>query len=371
MVKISVIIPVYNVSKYLDEAITSVLNQTFEDMELICVNDGSTDNSQSILEKYALKDSRVKIYNKSNGGCGSARNFGLDIASGDYIYFFDPDDRLSPNTLKKSYNSAVLNKTSIVIFKAMSFMQDNLSDGEIYFNLDKTLKQKNYENFTFNFTDIKDFVLGDGFAPWSKLYKKEFLDSYDDFCFDEDMAFDGVAFHIKSLLRAENISYVNEVLYQYRIDNSDSVNNTPVNAFDIFRACDEVEKILINENLFKDFEKKFYTFKINHILAYIISADREDYYKIAREEFLKIKTVNVSQNHDKFNLVINTKDYNEFKKKFLKIEIERLKNILDTLKNENLELNQDLRQLKKLNNELMSSKSWKLTEPLRKIKKMV
>ena len=95
MPKISVIIPVYNVEKYLAECLTSVVNQTFKDIEIICVNDGSTDNSPKILEEFAQKDSRIKIINQENQGMSCARNAGLAVATGEYITFVDSDDYIS------------------------------------------------------------------------------------------------------------------------------------------------------------------------------------------------------------------------------------------------------------------------------------
>ena len=100
MVKISVIIPVYNVENYLEESLDSIINQTFTDLEIICVNDGSTDNSPSILNNYANKDSRINIINQENKGLSAARNSGLDVATGDYIYFFDSDDILELTALE-------------------------------------------------------------------------------------------------------------------------------------------------------------------------------------------------------------------------------------------------------------------------------
>ena len=91
MPKISVIIPVYNVEKYLAECLTSVVNQTFKDIEIICVNDGSTDNSPKILKEFAQKDSRIKIINQENQGLSAARNTGLDVATGEYVSFIDSD----------------------------------------------------------------------------------------------------------------------------------------------------------------------------------------------------------------------------------------------------------------------------------------
>ena len=115
MVKISILIPVYNAKDFLYDSIPSLLNQTFTDIELICVNDGSKDNSLEILNEFASKDSRVKVIDKENGGCGSARNRALDEASGEYIYFFDPDDMIENNALELAYDSAVKNDSDFIL----------------------------------------------------------------------------------------------------------------------------------------------------------------------------------------------------------------------------------------------------------------
>ena len=100
MNKVSVIIPVYNTSKYLDKCIDSLVNQTLDDIEFIMVNDGSTDNSKEIIEKWVKKDKRIKLYNKENGGQASARNLGLTKAEGEYIAFLDSDDYISYDMYK-------------------------------------------------------------------------------------------------------------------------------------------------------------------------------------------------------------------------------------------------------------------------------
>ena len=103
--KISVIVPVYNVEKYLSECLDSIINQTLKDIEVICVNDGSTDSSLSILQDYASKDDRIKIIDKKNEGLGYTRKVGLDNAIGDYILFCDSDDKyISDDVFEKLYN---------------------------------------------------------------------------------------------------------------------------------------------------------------------------------------------------------------------------------------------------------------------------
>lgn len=288
--KISVIIPVYNAEEFLEESITSVLNQTFKDIELVCVNDGSKDNSLEMLNNFAKKDSRVKVIDKPNGGCGSARNMSLDNATGEYVYFFDPDDYVLPDAFEKLYNNAISNNSDLVMFKIARFRDgEHINYNIPGFNFDEIFTDVNFDNFTFNYKNIKNYVLNSSFAPWSKFYKKEFLDSYDDFRFDLGVAFDDVPFHVKSLLRASRISFVPEFFYHYRLSNPNSVNNTKANQIDIFKICDLVENFLVKENYLVEFFYEFIDFKITQILNYVISSNFEEYFQKTKKEFLKIK----------------------------------------------------------------------------------
>lgn len=288
--KISVIIPVYNAEEFLEESINSILNQTFKDIELVCVNDGSKDRSLEMLNEFAKKDSRVKVIDKPNGGCGSARNMSLDNAKGEYIYFFDPDDYVLPNAFEKLYNNAISNNSDLVIFKIARFRDGEPIDYSIPgFDFDEIFPDVDFDNFTFNYKDIKCYVLNSSFAPWSKFYKKEFLDRYDDFRFDLGVAFDDVPFHVKSLLRASRISFVPEFFYHYRLSNPNSVNNTKANQIDIFKICDLVENFLSKENYLVEFFYEFIVFKITQILNYVISSNFEEYFQKTKLEFLKIK----------------------------------------------------------------------------------
>ena len=118
---VSVIVAVQNVEDYLDDCLTSLLNQTFTDMEIICVNDGSTDNSLNILNGYASKDDRIKVFSKENGGPGPARNYGLDHACGEYVFFLDSDDWLDLNAIKILYEKAKADDLDLLIFLAENF----------------------------------------------------------------------------------------------------------------------------------------------------------------------------------------------------------------------------------------------------------
>ncbi|MBQ8294615.1 MAG: glycosyltransferase [Alphaproteobacteria bacterium] len=116
MPAISVIIPIYNVEKYLRRCLDSVLNQTFQDWEAICVNDGSPDNSAEILDEYAARDSRFKIVTKENGGLSDARNAGMAVATGEFVLYLDSDDFIHPQTMEIAYSLAVRDASDIVSF---------------------------------------------------------------------------------------------------------------------------------------------------------------------------------------------------------------------------------------------------------------
>ncbi len=152
--KISVIIPVYNVENYLRECVDSVLNQTFSDYEIILVDDGSTDISGKICDKYAVKDDRVNVIHKKNGGLSNARNVGLKKAVGEYIYFLDSDDYIKTDALEKLYNTAISEKADVVFF-----------DGDVFFTDCKPFEVMGYERGRkYELDNGKNFLI--------KLHKK-------------------------------------------------------------------------------------------------------------------------------------------------------------------------------------------------------
>ena len=361
--KISVIIPVYNASEFLEEAFESVLSQNFSDIELICVNDGSTDNSLEILNKFADKDSRVKVFNQDNAGCGAARNAALDKASGDYIYFFDPDDYILPKTFEKLFKNATRNCSDLVIFKIARFKDSESIDySNPGFPLEKEFKNVDFNSFTFDYHDVKYYVMNTSFAPWTKLYKKEFLDKYDDFRFPTDIAFDDAPFHIKSMIRASRISFVPEFLYHYRF-NPNGIINTSSNGMDIFRICDIVEDFLINENCYDEFETEFKLFKLTQIKNYMMSTHSDEYFLRAKKELLEMDVSDLKKKYlHTYKLIVSCNTFGEFKIKWdMQLKI-------NELSRKNKQLKKKIKELEELNDSLINSKSWKLTAPLRNLK---
>ena len=315
--KVSVVIPVYNVEKYLAECLDSVLNQTLKDIEIICVNDGSTDNSLEILEDYAKSDDRVKVFSKENGGQGSARNLGMKNCAGEFIYFLDSDDYMSSDMLEELYHNAIFNDSDIVISKIARFNNDSseIDFSRPGFDFEKIFDDVNFNNFSFNYGDAKNYVLNSSFAPWMKLFKRDFL-VRNDFRFVENLAFEDVIFHVQTFLKAKNISFSPNYFYYYR-NNPNSTMNTSENGFDIFEIIKLVKEYLVNENYYEEFKNEFDLFKIIQILNYIVSTDSEDYFLLAKEEFSKIKDVsqlNISEkNLERFVLVLNNDSLADYK----------------------------------------------------------
>lgn len=211
-IKISVIIPVYNVEKYIRECVESVLNQTLKDIEIIAVNDGSRDNSIKIIEEY-LSDARLRIINKENGGASFARNIGMKAARGEYIYFIDSDDFIEEDVLEILYRNSESEKMDIVC-SCFSFYND------------KTKKQKK-ARFTFPFEENinKGYYFlynGEEINVWNRLYRKEFLEKYN-FRFIEGIIHEDQDFGFKTILLAENIKYIKNYGYKYRVEREGSV----------------------------------------------------------------------------------------------------------------------------------------------------
>ena len=177
-IKFSIIVPVYNVEKFLRESLDSIVAQTLKDFEVICVNDGSTDNSLEILNEYANNDSRIKVISQENQGQGVARNNAIDIAQGEYLLFVDPDDFIESNTLEVLYNKFHETDVDIIQFDYATCKEDGTHKRVETFK--KRLKKYfNYSiknNQIFNWHEIKKKNLEKMFLViWDKAYKTSFI----------------------------------------------------------------------------------------------------------------------------------------------------------------------------------------------------
>lgn len=218
--KFSIILPIYNVEKYLKVALDNLKNQTFSDFEAICVNDGSPDNSLAILEEYAKLDSRFKIINQENQGQGAARNNALKVARGEYIMYLDPDDFWSNNTLEEIYSAFTNHDVDIVQFNFVLCEESDGKDIEVRKLHELIAKNFNFKlnhEQIFKWNDITKNVLPDLISiVWDKAYTRKFLIENNIKC-GENRISEDVIFSISSTLKAKSIIYLNNVLYHYRM----------------------------------------------------------------------------------------------------------------------------------------------------------
>ena len=373
MALISVIMPVYNSENYLENSLNSILTQSFKDIEVICVDDESTDNSLEILKDFERKDERVKVISQKNRGNGGARNTGFKHASGDYVYFIDSDDALFPEALEKMYENITSNESDLVLFKVARYVEgESLNYNRPIFPLDKKFKGKDFDDFTFTYKDIKYYIMDSGyFAVWAKFYKKEFLDKYADiFVFPENTAFGDVRFHIASMILASKISFVNEFLYKYTMSNTNSITQNKTNRMDIFNVVDSVEELFINTGFDEEFKDDFIKFKIHQLLFYMFSANSDEYFNKVYNEFSKIRI----EDYDvpdvykgKYELVLDSRNYADFLRTITLFDNKRNEkyNIITSTR-ESEKLKEENRKLKNRIKEYKSRKIIKLTDKLKR-----
>ena len=201
MIKVSVVIPIYNVSKYLPKCLDSLVNQTLKNIEIICVNDSSPDNSLQVLEEYASKDQRIKIINQPNAGPGIARNNGILAAKGKYVGFIDPDDWVDLDMFEKMYNTAEINQADLVECGVITHDERN----------GKTKKKLNLypiTNISFNWNEYSDYVFHGITAAWNKLCRLDVL-KREQIAFADARCAEDQIFAVNMRLSACKIVYLN------------------------------------------------------------------------------------------------------------------------------------------------------------------
>ena len=241
MIKISVIVPVYNVENYLRECLESIINQTLKDIEILCIDDCGNYNSSNILEEYAKKDNRIKIIrHKENKGLGPARNTGIKEAKGEYISFIDSDDYISKDFLYNLYNTAKKYDSDIVNTLNIKCYRNNKKTQFYY-----TFKKKEFES-SCNLNDIENGFSKQAIAPyvWNKIYKTSFLrDNNLNFLNTKLGAAEDINFIMKLMTNNPKISFNNNSIYYYRYNitsltnivnkNLNCVNNCIFNMYDV------------------------------------------------------------------------------------------------------------------------------------------
>ncbi len=260
VVFISVIIPVYNVEKYLKNCLESVINQTFSEIELICVNDGSTDRSLEILEEYRKKDKRIVVLNQENKGSSGARNAGMRVAKGKYIYFMDSDDMLVKTAFEKLYNISENYFLDFIFFSPQILIDDmnNQKNQKIGSYFDKKNDYVGIKTGRELFCEMQENNELT-FVCWLCFFNRNFLEK-NNIIFYEGIIYEDNIFLIECFMLAQKTKYMSEKLYIYRIRN-DSLMTSKESVFSL-----KSRLICIDETL-----RIFYTFCLDNITKKYLS----------------------------------------------------------------------------------------------------
>lgn len=240
MPKISIIVPVYNVEKYIDKCLRSLTQQTLQDIEIIIVNDGTQDKSEDIIEKY-VKDNptKIKYYKKENGGLSSARNYGLKYVTGEYIAFLDSDDYVETNMYEEMY---ILAKKENAEMVECDFVWEWEYGKKI---LDKRRDYKTKE----------EIMKKPRVVAWNKIYKREILNKYK-IRFPEGLIYEDMEFFYKLLPHLNKISYINKYFVHYT-QRKDSITNKQTKKIeDIFKILDNIFDYYKEQNIYNKYEKE-------------------------------------------------------------------------------------------------------------------
>lgn len=319
MVKVSVIIPVYNVENYLKECLDSVCRQSLKDIEIICINDGSTDNSLNILKDYQKQDNRLKIFSQNNYGPGNARNVGMDNADGEYILFIDSDDYIRDDVIEQLYNISKEYDADFTLFKLLNFDNNTGETNPIkYFDIPFL---KKYDGATFNRFDLGEKLFNVSVTSPGKLFKRNFID---ELRFPENIQFEDTPFIVEAIFRAEKMFFVDEYFYMRRV-RQDSITRSNFARFsdciEIFNMVDDISK---KYDAYDDFKELLFFRKYNNIRTRFLEVDEEykkDFFdKIKRDALDKRKEVqsNIDFNNVNpkakqiYSAIFDSKDYAEF-----------------------------------------------------------
>ena len=275
--KISVIVPVYNTQIYLEQCLKSLESQTLKEIEIICVNDGSTDDSAKILSDFAAKDSRFKIIHQENKGQSAARNTGIGHASGEYIGFLDSDDWANPDMFEKLYTLAKTHDSDISMCSITVFNEKTgeHSGDDPYMSL--RVFPNEFEHRSFSFEETYDYIFRICVVPWNKIYKADYIKN---FKFLEGLIFEDILFFLETFIDAKRVSIIKENLVNYRFFSETSCSSVSNNRKipDLFIIFEHIEKLLKEKKLYPILGEYFQFFKKSH-LEYWYGRMSDDEYK--------------------------------------------------------------------------------------------
>lgn len=253
--KMSIIVPVYNVEKYLKECLNSIINQSLREIEVICVNDGSTDHSLEILNEYAKSDTRIRVISKVNDGLGAARNTGINHAYGEYLGFVDSDDFIDLNMFEELYNRAIEVDADVVIGNLELYFTDT-GETKLYRDYDcyQKLDDKKF------FTAYDETWIVQNIGVWDRIYKKQFIDQYH-LRNPEHVIFEDALFSFQTSVLAQRISVINRPFYKYRKNTGTAITDNEIQndnyKYDFLSNCRDIKFFLQKQGNYDRFSCDF------------------------------------------------------------------------------------------------------------------
>ena len=311
---ISIIIPVYNGEEYIADCLNSILNQTYKNLEIIVINDGSTDNSRKILYDYKSKDNRIRIVEQENCGVSSARNRGIKLAISNWIMFVDIDDVLEKDAIENFSNNLSFDY-DVIISKIFINTGNRKVKGNCKYNQNMFFDESNKKElidsiFYDNGKEAVSYIA----CPFAKVYKKSFL-MENGFWFKNGLKYgEDALFNFKVLLFAKKISYINEYTYEYRINSTSAMQKYDDHLIENYTNLLIELKNELNEMKIFDSYKNEYSYyvlrQINRFLKeYFFAKENKDKYMQMKKEF------NLLVNHELYNDVIFGDDIEGLSKK--------------------------------------------------------
>lgn len=281
---ISVIIPVYNVEQYLHECVDSVLGQTYQNFEIILVNDGSTDSSGMLCEEYAEQDDRIRVIHKENGGASAARNVGLDMMKGEYVYFLDSDDWLDNKAFEKILKIMHKENADVVFFDAYAVDETQGIRTKEYYSHKKVYTSGKGTVIMEELLSNKEFHV----TPWHMFFKKTFLEK-EKIQFVEGIIYEDMIFAYQVFSTADRVAYIPEYLYSRRF-RANSVMTSEIKEKNFKSACEVYYQVRdYSKNILTNGGNKGYIARCAYnVLNIYEKIGKEDKQKF-REEYIQIK----------------------------------------------------------------------------------
>lgn len=289
--KISIIVPVFNTASYLEQCLNSLVNQSIHAIEIICVNDGSTDNSLEILQDFAKKDGRIQVFSQENQGQSIARNKAMKIAKGEYLGFVDPDDWCEVDMFKKLYANAQKFDSDIAMCSFILFNDktNDYAQYDPYFTLE-TFSDK-FDNQAFSPDETFGFIFRVCVSACNKIFKKSFITEHN-MIFPEGLFFEDNVFFLETFLNAKKISLIRENLYVYRrFSNTSTCSGADYKKMDLFKVFDLMEAILTEKKLLPDNKKLseyFCQYRIYTLIYWYKKLSEDDIKLRFKKEFIKL-----------------------------------------------------------------------------------